>query len=252
MSLQSLSAITLLNLSADPASGSVGDIYYNTATGKVRVCTNATGPVWADAATTAAVSSVGLSLPSIFTVSNSPVTTTGTLTATLASQSANRIFAGPDGVSGLPTFRSLVAADIPSVAVPGGTVRVIAGTFNGAKGPAKTFTPIELYDVRLKAGASVSLAVGDGYAGGLFVSRGSVVINGREAAAEDLVVLDRQGDEVVIEASEDAVVLVMSGAPIDEPIAGYGPFVMNTQQEIHQAIADLRAGRMGRIPEHAE
>jgi redox-sensitive bicupin YhaK (pirin superfamily) len=151
-----------------------------------------------------------------------------------------------------PRYQTLVAADIPSVAVPGGTVRVIAGTFNGAKGPAKTFTPIELYDVRLKAGASVSLAVGDGYAGGLFVSRGSVVINGREAAAEDLVVLDRQGDEVVIEASEDAVVLVMSGAPIDEPIAGYGPFVMNTQQEIHQAIADLRAGRMGRIPEHAE
>ena len=150
-----------------------------------------------------------------------------------------------------PRYQTLLNADVPSVELPDGAgrVRVIAGSFEAAQGPAKTFTPINLYDVRLNASHRVAFDLGEGHGGGVFVLKGEVTVNGRNAVGEDLVVFEREGTRVVVEAQQDALILVMSGAPIDEPIAGYGPFVMNTQQEIQQAITDLRAGRMGRIPE---
>jgi quercetin 2,3-dioxygenase len=150
-----------------------------------------------------------------------------------------------------PRYQTLVARDLPIVSLPedGGSVRVIAGKFAGAKGPAHTFTPINLLDVRLRAGHRLQLDLRDGYTAGLFIQEGKVLVNGGEAANEgELVVFERNGDEVAIEATADATVFVMNGQPIDEPIAGYGPFVMNTQQQIQQAIADMRTGRLGKIP----
>ena len=151
-----------------------------------------------------------------------------------------------------PRYQELTSANIPAVALPddGGSVRVIAGEFRGVRGPAATFTPINVLDVRLRPGRKVSLDLRDGYTGSLYVLRGKVVVNGNEpASAGELVILDREGAEVTLEASEDAVVFVMNGAPIDEPVAGYGPFVMNTQAQLQEAFRDLRAGKLGRIPE---
>jgi hypothetical protein len=150
-----------------------------------------------------------------------------------------------------PTYQTLLDRDIPAVALPegGGSVRVIAGEFGGAKGPADTFTPINLLDVRLRAGHRARLSLGDGHTAALYVLKGELAVNGSESAAErELVVFQRNGHEVEIEAKSDATVFVMNGRPIDEPISGYGPFVMNTQQEIRQAIVDYNSGRMGKIP----
>ncbi len=154
-----------------------------------------------------------------------------------------------------PRYQPLLARDIPAAVLPGhgGKVRVIAGEFAGSAGPAKTFSPINLLDVRLGAGKRVALDLQDGYTAALYVLRGEVVVNGDELArATELVVLDRRGADVALEARADATVLVMNGQPIDEPIAGYGPFVMNTRQEIQQAFADLQQGRLGVVPEETE
>jgi redox-sensitive bicupin YhaK (pirin superfamily) len=145
-----------------------------------------------------------------------------------------------------PAYQTLLARDIPVVSLPedAGSVRVIAGKFGGANGPARTFTPVDLLDVRLRAGARLRLDLRDGDTAALYVLKGKLAVADQGA----LVVFDRKGDAVEIQAVSEATVLVMSGQPIDEPIAGYGPFVMNTQQEIQQAIADLRNGRLGKIP----
>jgi redox-sensitive bicupin YhaK (pirin superfamily) len=152
-----------------------------------------------------------------------------------------------------PRYQGLTAAGIPTVrlADEAGSVRVIAGAFRGVKGPARSFTPIDLLDVRLNAGGRVQLDLPAGHTTGIFVLRGEAAMNGTPASADDLVVFARDGSTVAIEARSDAVLLVMSGQPIDEPIAGYGPFVMNTQREIREAIADLQSGKMGRLPVEA-
>jgi len=152
-----------------------------------------------------------------------------------------------------PRYQTLLARDVPVVSLPrdGGSVRVIAGGFGGAKGPARTFTPVNLLDVNLRAGHSMRLNLRDGFSGALYVLKGRIVVNSERASETELVVLDREGDEVLIEAGSDARLFVMNGAPIDEPLAGYGPFVMNTPGEIQQAFADLHHGRLGKIPELA-
>jgi redox-sensitive bicupin YhaK (pirin superfamily) len=149
-----------------------------------------------------------------------------------------------------PQYQALVAAGFPMLDLPGGagTLRVIAGEHEGTKGPARTFTPIRLFDLRLRAGKSVRLRLGEGWSAGLFVLDGKITIGDEAADREELVVFERAGDEVEIVAETDARLFVMSGEPIDEPIAGYGPFVMNTQQETRQAMIDLQTGRMGRVP----
>jgi redox-sensitive bicupin YhaK (pirin superfamily) len=150
-----------------------------------------------------------------------------------------------------PRYQTLLARDVPLVSLPqdGGSVRVIAGEFGGAKGPARTFTPVSLLDLDLRGGHSVRLNLRDGFSGALYVLKGRIVVNSESASETELVVLDREGDEVLIEAASDARLFVMNGQPIDEPVAGYGPFVMNTQREIQQAFADLHHGRLGKIPE---
>jgi redox-sensitive bicupin YhaK (pirin superfamily) len=146
-----------------------------------------------------------------------------------------------------PAYQDIRSAQIPVVDVgTGSSVRVIAGEFRGAKGPARTFTPINVWDARLKAGGRIELDLPDGHTALLAVLRGKVSINGDESAGPaELAILERAGTRVVLEAGEDATVLVLNGEPIDEPVVGYGPFVMNTPDEIRQAFSDFYSGRLG-------
>ncbi len=153
-----------------------------------------------------------------------------------------------------PGYQPITSADIPRVELENsaGSVRVIAGSFNGAAGPARTFTPINLWDVRLKAGARAEFDLPEGHTAGVFVLRGRIRLGGGEPVSDaHIAVLERAGSRIVIETDEDTTLLLLGGAPIDEPVVGYGPFVMNTQQEIRQAIADYQSGKMGRIARRA-
>jgi redox-sensitive bicupin YhaK (pirin superfamily) len=146
-----------------------------------------------------------------------------------------------------PGYQDIRSERIPVVDLGGGSrVRVIAGEFRGAKGPARTFTPINVWDTKIGAGGRVELDFPEGYTTLFAVLRGKVTINGAESAGPaELVVLDRAGTRVTLDAAEDATVLVLNGEPIDEPVVGYGPFVMNTPDEIRQAFTDFHNGRLG-------
>jgi redox-sensitive bicupin YhaK (pirin superfamily) len=151
-----------------------------------------------------------------------------------------------------PKYQELRAAAIPSVPVPGGKgdIRVIAGSYEGVTGPADTFSPLTLLDLHLAAGADFVLTLPAAYNVGLYVARGEVLINGdRSAKTQQLVVLGWNSTDVQITASADSLVLVMAGEPIEEPLATYGPFVMNTNEELMAAIADFESGNMGKFPE---
>jgi redox-sensitive bicupin YhaK (pirin superfamily) len=148
-----------------------------------------------------------------------------------------------------PRYQTLLAREIPTVNLTGGaSLRVIAGEFRGAKGPASTFTPVDLFELRIPAGRDADLVLRKGFSAGLYVVQGKISVNRETASEGELLVLDRNCSDVAIEASADALVFVMSGEAINEPVAGYGPFVMNTQQEIQKAYADYHAGRLGKIP----
>ena len=149
-----------------------------------------------------------------------------------------------------PRYQPIVAADIPSVELADGAgrVRVIAGVHNGHRGPAHTHTPIDVWDVSLRVGRAVTLPLAEGHTTAIALLRGALRINDtHDAGAAEVVELDRTGDAVQLSASDDATFLVLSGAPIDEPIAGYGPFVMNTREEIIAALSDVREGRFGQL-----
>ncbi|MBC7987229.1 MAG: pirin family protein [Sphingomonadaceae bacterium] len=149
-----------------------------------------------------------------------------------------------------PGYQSIRDADIPAVALPGGagTVRVIAGEHDGHRGPARTFTPINVWNVTLAAGKHADFDLPEGHVAALVVVSGEVMVNGAETAREaDFVLLDRAGSGVEVQANGEARLLLLSGEPIDEPIAGHGPFVMNSEAEIREAIDDFNHGRFGRI-----
>ncbi len=149
-----------------------------------------------------------------------------------------------------PRYQTLLNEAIPVAELPNGAgrLRVIAGEYQGIRGPAETFTPINLYDLRLSAGHQVTLAFPEGYTTGILILRGGVILNGSHAAKDaDFALFDPKGEQVSVEGKEDATVLILNGQPIDEPVVSHGPFVMNTQQEIRQAIEDYQSGRMGRI-----
>jgi redox-sensitive bicupin YhaK (pirin superfamily) len=143
-------------------------------------------------------------------------------------------------------YQSIASADIPVVELPGaaGKARVIAGELLGAKGPAKTFTPINVWDVRLNGDADLTLDLPEGHTAMLVVLSGHVTMNDSQEAGEaEVVLLDREGSGATVHADGEATLLVLTGEPINEPIAGYGPFVMNTEAEIKQAIDDFNSGR---------
>jgi quercetin 2,3-dioxygenase len=149
-----------------------------------------------------------------------------------------------------PGYQAITNAQIPNIALAdgAGSVRVIAGEFAGHSGPARTFTPMNIWDVRVNAGRRAEFSVPGGYTTGLFVLRGRIRLrDGEQVGAAQIAVLDREGGKFVVQAVEDTTLLVLNGQVIAEPVVGYGPFVMNTKAEIQQAIADYQSGRMGRL-----
>ena len=143
-------------------------------------------------------------------------------------------------------YQGITDASIPSVALPDGAgrVRVIAGGFDGNKGPAETYTPMNVWDLRLSAGKPVDLAQPEGWSTLVVVLDGTVLLNGDTVLrAADMATLSSAGSGVTIEANGDAKVLLLAGEPIDEPVVGYGPFVMNSREQINQAIDDFNSGR---------
>jgi hypothetical protein len=152
--------------------------------------------------------------------------------------------------SAKPGYQTLLKAQIPNVALPqdAGTVRVIAGEFGDRKGAAKTFSPINLWDVTLRAGKSGALPLPDGHTTAFLVLNGEVLANGeREARDGDLAIFERTGEGITVKAKTDARLLVLGGEPFAEPIVGHGPFVMNSRAEIQQAFEDYQLGRMGEL-----
>jgi redox-sensitive bicupin YhaK (pirin superfamily) len=143
-------------------------------------------------------------------------------------------------------YQGILDDQIPVVTLPGdaGTARVIAGELLGARGPARTFTPINVWDVRLNRDADVTLALPEGHTALVVTLGGHVTLNGTQQAGEaEVVLLSREGGDVAIHADGDSMLLVLTGEPIDEPIVGYGPFVMNSDAEIREAIDDFNSGR---------
>ncbi len=149
-----------------------------------------------------------------------------------------------------PHYQGIKSDRIPVVELPGGCgkLRVIAGEFLGVIGPAKTFTPIQVWDIRLTGNSSTELAVNEGHTTLLVVLKGAVRVNGSQMIGEaEFGRFEQTGQYFGVECEQDAVVLLLSGEPIDEPIVGQGPFVMNSHQEIRQAIADYQSGKMGHL-----
>jgi quercetin 2,3-dioxygenase len=150
-----------------------------------------------------------------------------------------------------PRYQSILSADIPQITLPGGagTLRVIAGNYSGHHGPAATFSELNVWDLRLRSGTEMTLSVPAEHSAAIAVLRGAMTANGsREAKDAELVLLERSGSEIHVAATADSTLLLLSGVPIAEPIAGYGPFVMNTREEIEKAMNDFRLGKFGGLP----
>ncbi|EAQ2106498.1 pirin family protein [Salmonella enterica subsp. arizonae] len=149
-----------------------------------------------------------------------------------------------------PAYQSITQDVIPTVTLPddAGTMRVIAGRYEEAKGPADTFSPLNVWDMRLLRDRQLMLSQPEGWSTALVVLKGNITLNGTTPVNEaQLVVLSQQGKTLHFETSSDASVLLLSGEPLNEPIVGYGPFVMNTKQEIAEAVRDFNSGRFGQI-----
>lgn len=148
-----------------------------------------------------------------------------------------------------PQYQGLTNENIPHVQLgDAGYARIIAGELNGTKGPARTFTPVNVFDVRLKSGTKTELALPAGHNAAVILLKGNAVVNTDELKGEArIALLSSDGDRITLEIKEDTVLLVLSGEPIKEPVVSYGPFVMNTREEILQAVADYQAGKMGHL-----
>lgn len=149
-----------------------------------------------------------------------------------------------------PSYQTLLSGEIPVVSLPdgAGSLRVIAGDYGHTRGAARTFSPINLWDVKLNAGSSVTLPLPDGHTSAFLLLNGQITVNDDAKAAEgDLVVFKRKGDSMLLHATADSQLLVMDGEPLDEPVAAYGPFVMNTQAEIQKAFEEFQLGHMGEL-----
>lgn len=146
-----------------------------------------------------------------------------------------------------PGYQGITSAQIPEVQLANdvGIVRVIAGAFAEQKGPAHTFSEMNVWDVRLNAGSTSAFTLPEGHTTAIFVLHGAVKIgNAHLIQPAELAVMQRDGTELVLEAQQDAVLLLLNGAPLNEPVVGHGPFVMNTWEEINQAVDDYNHGRL--------
>jgi len=149
-----------------------------------------------------------------------------------------------------PRYQTLLHADIPAVALRdhAGSVRVIAGDYDTTPGAARTVTPVILWDVTLAADGRAILPIAEGFRAAIFVRQGAIRINhGDTVESRHVAVLSDDGHNVVIESEDEAQLLVVGGQRIPEPVVAHGPFVMNSIEEIHQAIDDFRSGRFGKL-----
>ena len=151
-----------------------------------------------------------------------------------------------------PGYQPILSESIPEIQLSNssGSIRVIAGEYEGRVGPAKTFTPMNVFDIRLKKGEELILPAANGWNTSVVVLRGALeaAINpGVIAKDAKMLMFSQDGEGIKVKALEDTVALLLSGEPIDEPIVGHGPFVMNTREEIEQAINDFNRGAFGSI-----
>jgi hypothetical protein len=152
-----------------------------------------------------------------------------------------------------PAYQAIDKASIPAVDLPdgAGSVRIVAGEYEGRKGPARTFSPMHVWDMRLHEGKRAGIELPEGWTAAVVVLHGTVLVNDAEVVREaQFASLERAGTGVSIEANNEATLLVLSGEPIDEPVVGHGPFVMNTPEQIRQAIQDFTSGRFGALGKH--
>ena len=150
-----------------------------------------------------------------------------------------------------PHYQSISNNQIPVVNLHDnqGSVRVIAGQFDGATGPARTFTPIYVWDLHMDSDQEICLPVPDGYNALLAVLKGSVHIGAAIIGPAEVGMFDQVGEHICIDKAQNVTALLLCGEPIDEPIVGSGPFVMNSSEEIRQAMIDYQSGKMGQVPE---
>lgn len=149
-----------------------------------------------------------------------------------------------------PKYQAVTRENIERVELPenAGTIEVIAGEYNGVKGTASTFTPIHMMNAKLKKGGKAEFTFPENYTTTLLIIEGNVIVNGKDEIPTDhLALMSRNGEKFEIEASEDAVILVLSGEPINEPIAAQGPFVMNTREELIEAFQEFNEGKFGEL-----
>ncbi len=149
-----------------------------------------------------------------------------------------------------PHYQAITKSNISEYKIDdeGSVARIIAGEFNGIKGAATTYTPVNMFDIRLNKGTKINFDVASTHNAMALITKGSVTINETQLAKHmDNIVFKQDGETITIEAVEDAMIFFISGEPINEPIARYGPFVMNTKQEIMQAMEDVNSGKFGSI-----
>lgn len=149
-----------------------------------------------------------------------------------------------------PGYQAIESTSIPVVSLNEnvGYARVIAGEFKGITGPANTHSPMTVVDVRLDANKSATLPIPEGWNAMVIVLSGDVVVNGEQNLVNgQMSLLSIEGQGVHIQAERPSKILLLAGEPIDEPVVGYGPFVMNTEQEIREAINDFNSGRFGAV-----
>jgi len=146
-----------------------------------------------------------------------------------------------------PHYQAITANKMGKVqlADEGGVVNVIAGNLSGVTGPAFTYSPVNLFDIKLNIDGVFNAAIPASHNTAVLMINGNVQVNDTPVAEHSFVLFGNEGQDIVIKANEGAVVLLLSGEPINEPIASYGPFVMNTQLEIYEAIEDFQAGKFG-------
>lgn len=148
-----------------------------------------------------------------------------------------------------PGYQAITAGQIPKIALAdqAGQLRVIAGEFDGKPGPARTFSPLNVWDLQLNAGSQTQLPLPEGWIAGVILLKGQLSLNGSALSVAQLAILSTQGAALELTADTDALVLVLSAEPLREAIAGYGPFVMNTRQQIQQAMDDYNQGQFGQL-----
>ncbi|KUY20306.1 short-chain dehydrogenase [Elizabethkingia miricola] len=148
-----------------------------------------------------------------------------------------------------PKYQAITNADMTKVDLPdhSGSIEIIAGNYNEHKGPAFTFTPVNLMNAKLNAGGKANFSFPANYNTAALVIEGNVKVNGVDVPTDNFVLFENNGEEFTVEATEDAIVLIMSGEPINEPIFAHGPFVMNTREEIIQAFDDFNRGKFGTL-----